>query len=332
MRDKIRLVSTAGTGHFYTTTKNKRLHPEKPFSRLLLDKLSREQADSIVRAVQRTVIVKAVEQELGLPPEQVTDDMIRSLRETALGHEATPVACAEAMQLKAEQAEAFIERLRTAYRINQAFAHQQLERLGRIGFTVDEQVAYVLQALSSIGLTEHFSRFVLLVGHGSSSENNPYESALDCGACGGNHGLVSAKVLAQMANKRPVRRILRARGIDIPDDTWFLPAFHHTTTDEIQLHNLQLIPPSHLVYIDRLRNGLTAASRLCAAERVPTLEPGETPEECSRSGSPVPSASACRSRPFSAPLSQSERNHRPGQSAKDFVRYPSVKLRSGVVV
>jgi large subunit ribosomal protein L33 len=24
MRDKIRLVSTAGTGHFYTTTKNKR--------------------------------------------------------------------------------------------------------------------------------------------------------------------------------------------------------------------------------------------------------------------------------------------------------------------
>ena len=28
-RDKIRLISTAGTGHFYTTTKNKRLHPDK---------------------------------------------------------------------------------------------------------------------------------------------------------------------------------------------------------------------------------------------------------------------------------------------------------------
>jgi len=27
--EKIRLVSSAGTGHFYTTTKNKRLHPEK---------------------------------------------------------------------------------------------------------------------------------------------------------------------------------------------------------------------------------------------------------------------------------------------------------------
>jgi len=29
MRDKIRLNYSAGTGHFYTTTKNKRLHPEK---------------------------------------------------------------------------------------------------------------------------------------------------------------------------------------------------------------------------------------------------------------------------------------------------------------
>jgi len=29
MREKIRLMSTAGSGHYYTTTKNKRLHPEK---------------------------------------------------------------------------------------------------------------------------------------------------------------------------------------------------------------------------------------------------------------------------------------------------------------
>lgn len=28
-RDKIKLVCTEGTGHYYTTTKNKRLHPEK---------------------------------------------------------------------------------------------------------------------------------------------------------------------------------------------------------------------------------------------------------------------------------------------------------------
>lgn len=29
MQEKIKLVSSAGTGHYYTTTKNKRTHPEK---------------------------------------------------------------------------------------------------------------------------------------------------------------------------------------------------------------------------------------------------------------------------------------------------------------
>lgn len=29
MRDKIKMVSSAGTGHFYTTTKNKRTTPDK---------------------------------------------------------------------------------------------------------------------------------------------------------------------------------------------------------------------------------------------------------------------------------------------------------------
>ena len=29
MRDKIKLVSTAGTGHVYTTTKNKKTTPDK---------------------------------------------------------------------------------------------------------------------------------------------------------------------------------------------------------------------------------------------------------------------------------------------------------------
>ncbi len=29
VREKIRLVSSAGTGHFYTTSKNKREHPDK---------------------------------------------------------------------------------------------------------------------------------------------------------------------------------------------------------------------------------------------------------------------------------------------------------------
>jgi len=250
-----------------------RLHDSKPSTHLVVDKLSRAQAESIVRAVQRAVIVKAVEQEFALNPEQITDDMVRELRECAMGNQAGCPAFAAAIGLDDTRVERFIARLRDAYRINQPFAQLQLERVGRIGFSLDEQTRFVTQAFQSIGLTSEFSRFILLVGHGSSSENNPYESALDCGACGGNHGLVSARILAQMANKPEVRRRLRANGIDIPDDAWFVPALHNTTTDEIRLHDLALLPPSHLMYLDRLKNGLGSASRLCAQERLPTLEP-----------------------------------------------------------
>lgn len=251
-----------------------RLHPEKPDSRLLLDKLSRNQAESIIRSLQRAMIVKAIGRELGIEREAITDEMIRELREAALENHGTPTAFARHFHLDDQAELKFLDRLQQVYRINRGYAQIQLERLGRIGFTLDEQVHFMTQALRSIGLTENFSRFVLLAGHGSTSENNPYESALDCGACGGNHGIINARVLAQIANKPAVRERLRAHGVDISDDTWFIPAFHNTTSDELLLYDLDLIPPSHLVYLERLNNGLRAASRLCAAERMTTLEDG----------------------------------------------------------
>nr|CAA6830909.1 MAG: Hypothetical transmembrane protein coupled to NADH-ubiquinone oxidoreductase chain 5 homolog [uncultured Thiotrichaceae bacterium] len=250
---------------------HKRFDTERLQTHLLLDKLSREQADSIVRTVQRAVIVKAVQNELGLEPEKITDTVIRELRELALENSTDFDECLNSLCIDKATLKAFISRLQTDYLINTSSAHSQLEQLGRIGFTLDEQTNYVSQALKSIGLTKLFSRFVLLVGHGSKSANNPYESALDCGACGGNHGRVSSRVLAQMANKPVIRERLKKQGLDIPDDTWFLPALHNTTTDKIDLFDLELLPPAHLVYLDRLRKGLTAASRLCAQERIPTL-------------------------------------------------------------
>jgi uncharacterized protein YbcC (UPF0753/DUF2309 family) len=251
----------------------RKLFSDPPPTRLLLDKLSREQADSILRAVQRELIVKALQHERGLPTERITDEIVRDLREAALMRLDPGDALAHALGLNRPDLDIFIERLRRAYRINRQFSRIQLERLGRIGFSLGEQAHFVGQALRSIGLTEGFSRFVLLVGHASVSDNNPYESALDCGACGGASGSHNARVLAQMANKVDVRRRLRDQGIDIADDVVFLGALHNTVTDDITLTDPELIPPAHLLYLDRLHKGLIAASRLCAQERIMTLLP-----------------------------------------------------------
>ena len=133
-----------------------------------------------------------------MEPERISDDMVRELREAALGKQMGTPTLSRVANLNKQQEQEFILRLRDHYRIDAAYTQLQMERLGRIGFSLDEQVGFVSQALHSIGLVKDFSRFVLLFGHGSTSENNPYESALDCGACGGNHGQVSARVLAQI--------------------------------------------------------------------------------------------------------------------------------------
>jgi len=251
----------------------RKVQAERPVTRLLLDKLTREQAASIVRTLQRAMIAKALQVELGIERERVTDDMIRELRETALRERDGPTFLSGAFRISRVRETAFIGKLREIYLVDPETAAWQLAQLGRIGFSIDEQANYVWTALTTLGFTSVFSRFILVVGHGSQSDNNPYESALDCGACGGSQGLVSARVFAQMANSAPVRDVLRDRGLALPADSWFVPALHNTTTDQVDLHDVELLPPRLLVYVERLRNGLRAASRLNASERIKALLP-----------------------------------------------------------
>ncbi|MDF1757430.1 MAG: DUF2309 domain-containing protein [Legionellaceae bacterium] len=107
------------------------------------------------------------------------------------------------------------------------------------GISLSEQVAYGETVLRLMGLTSNFAKLVILCGHGSSTENNPYASALDCGACGGNHGGVNAKLLAAILNKPEVRKAIEEKGIHIPLDTVFYGALHNTTTDGMEIYPLQ---------------------------------------------------------------------------------------------
>ena len=110
--------------------------------------------------------------------------------------------------LSIETLNRFIETLRRQYDLNARSASRQKERITRTGFTLEEQVLTVDTALRMMGLTKNFARLVLFCAHGSTSDNNPYESALDCGACGGNEGKPNARVLAMMANNPKVRERL----------------------------------------------------------------------------------------------------------------------------
>lgn len=135
------------------------------------------------------------------------------------------------------------------------------------GFTLEEQAAFVEGGLRVIGLTKNFGRFVMVCGHGSQSDNNPYYAALDCGACGGSHGDPNARVFAAMANNLDVRAILKEHGLVIPEDTWFLPAKHNTTTDRVTMYDLVDIPPSHGEDLKQLIKDLEQAGTHQALER-----------------------------------------------------------------
>ena len=248
-------------------TWRQRLETRKPPARLLFDKLSEDEARELVANLQDEMVVRAVERHFAVKREHLTSPMIRELRETALEHRKGQTELARRFGVDPAGEAVFIRSLQVEYRVNPDQARIQLEHLAKIGFRPQRQAQLVGAALRGIGLTAGFGRTVLVVGHGSTSENNPYESALDCGACGGDQGLVNARIFAAMANRREVRTLLTEQGIDIPAETHFIPALHDTTTDEIRLADIDELPPTALTRVDRIREDVTAAGRLTAAER-----------------------------------------------------------------
>lgn len=137
----------------------------------------------------------------------------------------------------------------------------------QLGFSDQEQIDRVEAFLRTIGLIDHFAPLVLMLGHGSTSLNNPHRSAYDCGACSGKHGGPNARVFAAMANRPAVRAGLAQRGIHIPASCYFVAAFHNTCDDSVDWYDLAQVPAAFQGALDVLVGQLAEACRAHAAER-----------------------------------------------------------------
>jgi uncharacterized protein YbcC (UPF0753/DUF2309 family) len=153
-----------------------------------------------------------------------------------------------------------------------------------IGYSKREQAEIVAAVINMCGITD-FSEMVVLLAHGSSSNNNPFRQAYGCGACGGNAGIPNSRVFGKMANDKEVRQELSNLGVNVPPETFFVSGFHDTCTDEIFFFNDREIPQKYEVIFTSIKKNLKQAAKLNAYERCQrfsSFDPSKGPDAALR--------------------------------------------------
>jgi Uncharacterized protein conserved in bacteria len=101
-----------------------------------------------------------------------------------------------------------------------------------------EQAELLANFLSNIGLIADFAPLVVFIDH--TANNN-------------------AQAFATLANRPPVRQLLAARGIHIPDDCWFISGSHNSNDCSIHWQDLTDLPESHRSQLKSLQADLLTA-------------------------------------------------------------------------
>ena len=245
---------------------------------VLLDKISEKEARETVLSEERGLIRQVLFSKYGKKARTLPQNALEEFRYLVLSGTSRSSESASAetalgrfLGLSWQDENELVRVLREDYQLRPKRSESRLEELSRMGLTPSEQVAFAETALSLAALHDNFAPLVVFFGHKSTSDNNPYESALDCGACGGQDGSPNARVAASLLNRPSVRAGLEKKGIRIPDTTWFLAGVHDTTTDTFTLYDGEDWPVTHEKAIRELVRDLHQAGLSLAGERLRTF-------------------------------------------------------------
>ncbi|MDP3021837.1 MAG: Na-translocating system protein MpsB [Sulfuricurvum sp.] len=235
-----------------------KLKPYKPKTTYTLDKLSLKEIEFYVAKLHTRIIASVLADSSS---QDYSEDDIKVIRNHLLFNDDLTIAVSDET----------IEKLKTAHQITSQDYEYQKKKLAMVGFTLEEKVAYLQKYLKMIGQVSEFPEFITIIGHGSLSDNNPFESALDCGACGGNVSLPNTRTLCMIANTKDVREKIKEQGIFIPESTKFIPGLHITTTDEIKFYDTDILTDDEMQKFSKVKDDFNNASMQSRVERSKSL-------------------------------------------------------------
>ena len=246
------------TAKFFSNFKAK-----KPKTRYTMDKLSNEEIEGYVNTLHISIITEAL---VNNSSDKYSKEEVQSIRDhLILGNE-----------LSVKIPSYLLRKLESSYNISTEDYEYQKQKLTKVGFTLEEKTQYLYNFLTMIGQVDNFAEFVILSGHSSVSDNNPFESALDCGACGGSSSLPNNRALCMIANSQDVREAIEKKGIIIPADVKFMPTMHITSTDEIEFHDTDILSQEETQRFSKVMEDFKKASSIARKERIVQLPYTET--------------------------------------------------------